>query len=342
MNKRLLGFSLLLGLCIPLLVAQYGGNLWRWINQDVTIGASPALDGANLTGVDADDVDLVTVPSGVCTGDTTADGCMSTLDTEAVSYTDITDTYLATRSGAGWTGTDPASLGDLFIWTADLSSAGYDWKAEGTGSTDPTSTFTVISADLASFAFLEVGSNVITWDVSASGGGKHATLRAPLVGLPDLYLASEIYIEMDFDLNDDATNFDTADDQFRVFVENNEVDGWSSSDEEISGTISSTGGGNIGVRVIRETNNANANSGFTNMGGTPKNPARLQVSDSPGLQYAQFYEKAIHGVTQENLAVTVQHCRTGTDSTPYLRFWFYASNGGRSAGTISNIKVTIR
>jgi len=84
--------------------------------QAVGTGDSPTLDGGNFAGVDADDVDLVTVPSGNCAGETEADGCLAAFD--------------AFTGGGGGDG----------LYRVDFTGTTYDYYVEG-GGTDPVTGF---------------------------------------------------------------------------------------------------------------------------------------------------------------------------------------------------------
>jgi len=123
-------------------------DIARWVDQDVTSGASPNFDGNNFTGIAADDVDLVTVPSGNCTGDTTVDGCLATLDA--------------------------ASLGGLSPrWDADFSTA-HDFTASAT-----LGNWTA-AGDLADFATFEFTGGVLSFSCVTPGADKTVTLTYDL------------------------------------------------------------------------------------------------------------------------------------------------------------------
>ena len=225
-------------------------------------------------------------------------------------------------------------------WTADLSGT-YDWKANGDASVDPTSGIEVSSSDLADFTTLSVGGGVITWDASGAGSNEEASLRISLPPLPDLYLVSYISLEMDLNLEDAGTAFDTQGDQIRVLIENNEDSGGPAGTEGVDVSMGNLDGvAAIEMKLTRRVNNASADGGTTTVT-NPRNAGRIQIADYPGAQEAQFYEGTGHNITQESLAQTTHHARTGANTPPYFRLRFFAANGGRSAGTISNIRVVI-
>jgi len=151
-----------------------------------------------------------------------------------------------------------------------------------------------------------------------------------------MYLATEFYLEVDLDLDDNVNNFDTTDDALAFNYMNAATT--AATTERLIGKIDR--GTNIRISCTREVNDAGTNSSYTDIT-NPKNTGRLQVIDTVGNQHAQFYESTAHNLTQSGaLTQTTQHCRTGTGM--WLGIWFRAKNGGRVAGTISNIKAVAR
>jgi len=230
------------------------------------------------------------------------------------------------------------NVGDTFVWNADLSGT-YDWKANGHESTDPTSGFEVYSpTDLADFTTLSAGSNVITFDVSASGADKYAYLIVPLAGLPDLSAASSIYMRADVDLDDAASNFDTQNDTLAFYVVNG-GDPLGAFTEHSFMRFARDAAGNIEIHYQRRVNNADANGAYVNIT-NPKNAGWMQMVDQVGNQIAQFYESTGHNITQAGgLTQTTLHARAGT---PHCWIWIRAKDGGQVKGTISAIKIAIK
>ena len=233
--------------------------------------------------------------------------------------------------GAGHLSLDTAS-GAV---TIDLSGT-YDWKAQGNGSVDPQSGLEAISTDLADFTTLSVGSDVITFDVSATGAAKVARLALPLTGLPSLPESSLIFISADIDLDDGANNYDTLNDQI-VLVVGNET---SAETEGIYGYFYADGIGNVKILVGRTLNTAYSSSANTTVT-NGKNAGRLQVVYNIGHQYSQFYEASGNNLTQSGaLTQTTHHCRAGSGT--YFQLYISAADGGQVKGTISNIKIMVQ
>jgi len=227
--------------------------------------------------------------------------------------------------------------GDSFIWTADLSGT-YDWKANGHESTDPTSGFEVYSpTDLGDFTTLSVGGGVITIDVSASGADKYAYLIVPLTDLPDLAAASSIYMRVDLDLDDAASNFDTQNDTLAFYLTNLDDPAGAYTEYSMMRFVRD-GSGNIEIMNSRRVNNADGNSTYVDVT-NPKNAGWMQMVDQAGNQIAQFYEGTGHNITQTGgLTQTTLHARSGSS---HCWIWMRAKNGGRVAATISSIKIVI-
>ena len=225
-------------------------------------------------------------------------------------------------------------------WEADLSGT-YDWKTNGAGSTDTTSGISCDDGwaepgDIADFTTLEVGGGVITFDVSGTGQDVDGVLEIALTDLPDLDRASAITITMDVDLNDDATNFDTADDVFWSMILNGSAASAFPSPAESSGFSIANIGGVLNLRMLRYVNDGATFSAdaITN----PKNSGTVWMADRPGDQTVQFHDGA-GNLTTGGFANSSFHARSGSS---YFVIWMRAKNGGRVAGTISSIKVTVR
>ena len=288
------------------------GSSHTYIDQDVTSGSSPTLDGNNFTGVDADDVDIVSAMSGNLAGDTTVDAALATLDAASLGG------------------------GDTFIWDVDLSGT-YDWQANGDGSQDPTSGI-IAHNDVTSFTTLDVGGGVITFADSASGAATNVNLYLALGSeLPDLNLASEIVITANIDLanfNDNNANL------IGFFLYN--ADNGGTVTEQIGGSLWSDATVPR-MRLQREVNDAlaqdAANVAATNWG----NAAQIRISDVFGHQDMQFYDTVAHALSESpGLTQTTLHCRDGDGTSPHLMIWIRCGDGGNVSGTISSIKIVVK
>jgi len=228
------------------------------------------------------------------------------------------------------------NAGDSSVWDADLSGT-YDWQANGDGSQDPTSLIYAYG-DVTDATTLEVGSNVISFELAGSGADKQVHLYRALSaeGLPDLHEAGQIVITADIDMDNLDANDDTI--SFRV---RNVTSGGGGDTENISGALYNNAG-TVRLLTGREVNNAGA-SGAGNVAATNwSNAGQFRVVDIVGHQECQFYDSVANNLSESaGLTQTTMHCREGDATAPHLYIWIRAKDGGQVKGTISNIKVTI-
>ena len=257
---------------------------------------------------------------------------------ELINYSDITAGYLATAGGAGWTGTDPATLGTPVLWTADLSGT-YDWKAAGDGSQDPTSGIYANGADVPNFTTLSVAGGVITYDTGTVGGAARNVFlvkRLDEAGLRALRSVGSVTAYLDLDLV-----------ELGGAATSDQIQMWVSNQPDTSGTeyVISTLRYNAGNRIhsLDSARNAATAGNVTGAIANWANAGRLWVNGGAGVLTGGFYEATGPSSTSPTrLSFDDWHVRAGAANEPYLIIRIYAAaTGGRVSGTISNIEAIL-
>ena len=224
-------------------------------------------------------------------------------------------------------------------WDADLSGA-YDWQANGVGSQDTTSGIFAYG-EVTDATTLEVGSGVITFDISASGADKEFYLVARLdaYSLADLQDASSILLSADVDM----TTIDNVNDT-SLHIAVTDQDWANTAITEEARIRLKRNGGNVEILNIRQLNDAVTTGAAVNWSGWA-NAARLLVIDNGGRQRAQAFESGSNTLTAgTTVADDGWHARAGGANRPYLVIRAIAKTGGTEgqvSGTISALSVTI-
>lgn len=243
---------------------------------------------------------------------------------EGVQYSDLTDGYLATRSGAGWTGTDPSTLGGGdACYVVDFTGATHDWTTDG--ATDPITGFTA-SGDYTLFDTFERSSSGIRIVESSAGGNWGTFLKLKLndqfVGTIPGWIARVRYTIPAGGL---TGNWD------KLSLRINDGTG---TNDEIQGTVESNGGAiNVIGAHIRRGVNSNNN---TAIGALPHTDYDMWLKFS-GEQARIWIDKGGTGFTDPTRPTAGDWGRASTGDT-YMDLYFEAWSGHAIDITITELE----
>jgi hypothetical protein len=227
-------------------------------------------------------------------------------------------------------------------WIADLSGT-YDWSANGDGSQDTTSglyAYEAAGGDLAA-ATLEVGSGVITFDITAQAAADrivYLVKRLDALTLPEMRLAASISIRAEYNLS--VLDVGAADTELAFIVGNEDFANTATTERTHVSIIAA--GGNRVPRIKTEKNDA-----VTTVTG-----ASFAAYLSPSLLWCDEAVSDLSGGVVETATNTIidctkasqntHHVRAGGANAPYLIIAIKAKpNAQRIAGTISSVRVII-